>query len=198
MTYSDSLLFTTKPLCDVLHAQFDSARKEIDAIPMNGFLANSDHLIAKSIYRKMEIRPLQIDQKRVTRTEVNKAPLKKEDDEEKMPISAVILEVAVPYTGETGLWHLRPNTFLLKPLHGKIVPSESEDQAGTLYFTIEPPPSEIQGDWVHQEIENYLGMIEKHLGWIKRDLDAHQPQLRDEINRQIKQRRERLGQIQRV
>jgi len=90
----------------------------------------------------------------------------------------------------------RPLTF--NPPRGDYSSQRGNDQAGTLRFKMEFTQGEYTGDAINQEVERNLKSIEDYIGWIKRDIESHNPQLQNEIRSKVAQRRERLGIIQSV
>jgi hypothetical protein len=199
MILSDYLLFNHSSLGDALRAQLASVTKEVDGISKDQFLSNSDEQIIEHVCSKMEIVPLIIYRDRMSLTEPQETKTERRDPfGDLIRIPVIRIDLAIPYTGESDLWKMQPSTFTFNPPRGDYSSQRGNDQAGTLRFKMEFTQGEYTGDAINKEIEGNLKSIEEYLGWIKRDIESHNPQLQNEIRRHVAQRRERLGTIQNV
>jgi len=199
MILSDNLLFNQANLSDALRVQLAAVTKEVDGISKDQFLANSDEQIIDHVYSKMAIAPLVIYRDQMSLTEPQESRTERRDtfgDPIRIPV--IKTDLTIPYSGESDLWKMQPSTFTFNPPRGDYSSQRSNDQAGTLRVKLEFTQAGYTSDAINQEVERNLKSIEDYLGWIKRDIESQNPQLQNEIRRQVAQRRERLGTIQSV
>ncbi len=199
MNISDNQLFNSGYLHHALQAQLGAVIKEVDGISRDQFLNNSDEQIVDHVFSKMAIAPLVIyrDQMRLTDPQETRKERRGRVGD-LISISAIQTDLIIPYSGDSGLWKLQPSTYTYNPPRGDYSPQRGNDQVGTLRFKMEFPQGEYTSDAINQEVERNLKSVEDYLVWIKRDIESHNPQLQNEIRRQVTQRRERLGTIQSV
>ena len=197
MIVSDNLLFNQATLSDALRAQLVSVTKEVDGLSKDQFLVNSGEQIIEHVYSKMVIAPLVIYRDQMSLTEPQENRTERRDpfgDLIRLPV--IRTDLTIPYTGESDLWKLQPSTFTFNPPRGDYSSQRGNDQTGTLRFKMEFTQGEYTSDAINHEVERNLKSIDDYLGWIKHDIESHNPQLKNEIRRQVAQRRERLGTIQ--
>ncbi len=199
MNRSNELLFSQKRLGDARRGQLASIRQEVDSISKVKFQANNDEQVTEHIYSKMEITPITIYRDQASLSEPKETSFTRQSMlDETIQDAGVEIVLYIPYTGESDLWGMQPNTYNHSPPRGSVESKRGNDQAGILKIYLEYYQQEFQGDKVNQEVEKALSSIEQYLGWIKRDIEAHNKQLKNEISRLVRQRRERLGAIQDV
>ncbi len=199
MIVSDNLLFNQATLSDALRAQLVSVTKEVDGLSKDQFLVNSDEQIIEHVYSKMVIAPLVIYRDQMSLTEPQENRTERRDpfgDLIRLPV--IRTDLTIPYTGESDLWKLQPSTFTFNPPRGDYSSQRGNDQTGTLRFKMEFTQREYTSDAINHEVERNLKSIDDYLGWIKHDIESHNPQLQNEIRRKVAQRRERLRIIQSV
>lgn len=193
------MLFNHASLSDALRAQLAAVTKEVDGISKDQFLVNLDEQIIDHVYSKMAIAPLVIYRDQMSLTEPQETRTERRNPfGDLIRIPVIRIDLTIPYTGESDLWKMQPSTFTFNPPRGDYSSQRENDQAGTLRFKMEFTQGEYTGDAINQEVERNLKSIEDYIGWIKRDIESHNPQLQNEIRRQVAQRRERLGTIQSV
>lgn len=200
MIVSDNLLFNQAILGDALRAQLAAVTKEVDGISKDQFLANSDDQIIDHVYSKMAITPLEIHRDLMNLTEPQESRVKRTDPYigRRYEAHVICTSLSITYTGESDLWKMQPSTSTFNPPRGDYSPQRGNDQTGTLRFKMEFTQGEYTSDAINNEVERNLKTIEEYLGWIKHDIESHNPQLQNEIRRKVAQRRERLGIIQSV
>ncbi|MEA4811888.1 MAG: hypothetical protein VB108_04890 [Anaerolineaceae bacterium] len=199
MIVYDNLLFNQATLSDALRAQLSAVIKEVDGLSKDQFLVNSDEQIIEYVYSKMVIAPLVIYRDQMSLTEPQENRTERRDpfgDLIRLPV--IRTNLTIPYTGESDLWKMQPSTFTFNPPRGDYSSQRGNDQTGTLRFKMEFTQGEYTSDAINNEVERNLKTIEEYLGWIKHDIESHNPQLQNEIRSKVAQRRERLGIIQSV
>jgi hypothetical protein len=199
MNRSDDLLFSKKSLNVALRGQLASISQEMDAISKDQFQANSDEQVTEHIFSKMVISTIVIYRDQITRSEPRETKFQQKSTlDETIQVPSVEMVLSIPYTGESDLWVMQPSTYTHNPPRGSVEPNRRNDQEGVLKIRLEYYQQEFQSDKVNQEIEKAITSIEQFLEWIKRDIEAHNKQLKNEISRLVSHRRERLGTIQEV
>jgi len=199
MIVSDNLLFNQATLSDALRAQLLAVIKEVDGLSKDQFLVNSDEQIIEHVYSKMVIAPLVVYREQMSLTEPQENRTERRDpfgDLIRLPV--IRTDLTIPYTGESDLWKMQPSTFTFNPPRGDYSSQRGNDQTGILRFKMEFTQGEYTSDAINHEVERNLKSIDDYLGWIKHDIESHNPQLKNEIICQVVQRRERLGKIQSV
>jgi hypothetical protein len=108
-------------------------------------------------------------------------------------IAGVRITVSVPFSGDANLWQCRPSTYTLTPPRGHVRASH-DNNGGHLEIVLERPSDSLgDGSEVKREIEGMLSSIRGYLDTIKKDVDAHNRQLRAHIQQCVTNRRARLG-----
>jgi len=193
MIVTDNYLFSKSDLFNVLRNQISSVQNEVDSISKDQFISNSDDQIAEYIYSKMEIVPLVIYPDRAVLSGPREIRLNRQHlFGHRIHPPGVETELSLPYTGESDLWECRPSSFSSVFPRGDVIPQRGNEQTGTLKIKFQYQQGDFQDDIVNQEIAECIASINKYLGWIKRDVEAHNQQLKNEVLRSVKLRRERL------
>lgn len=194
------LLFYGNDLSDVLRANLERAKSDVDQIPESQFIHSSDGDIVEHVYSKREVVPIELheDQKELdtqetqvdVRHDFNRAIL---DKSRPCMIAGVRITVSVPFFGDANLWRCQPSTFTLNPPRGHVRASH-DNNGGYLEIVLERPSDSLgDGGEIKQQIEGTLSSIRGYLGDIKRDMDAHNRQLRVHVQQCVTNRRARLG-----
>lgn len=200
MIVTENILFYRNSLSDILRAQIVLVTKEVDSISTDQFIANSNEQIIDHVFSKMAITPLILFRDQMSLSEPVEATAKRRDPFERgfFEVHVIRAVLSIPYSGESDLWKMQPSSFTTTFPRGDYSSQRGNDQAGILQFTLEFTQAEYKSEAIQNEIDRNLELIEKYLGWIKRDIDSNNPQLLSEINQRVTQRRERLGIIQSV
>lgn len=200
MIISDNLLFHEAQLSDVLRAQLATVTKEVDKLSEDQFLANSDDQIIEYVFSEMAIDPLVIyrDQMSLAKPQEDRKVQVDSFTGQEYEVPVIRMLLSIPYTGESDLWKMEPSTFKFNPPRGDYSPQQGNEKAGILRFEIEFTQGGYTNEAIKNDVEQNLKSIDDYLGWIKHDIESHNPQLKNEIIRQVVQRRERLGKIQSV
>jgi len=194
---SENLLFSGQHLSEVLRGHLASAQQEVDKISKKHFQTNEDDQIVEHVYSKMEITPLAAHPGSAEITEPRETRFQRPGIlEEVIYVKGVELDYSLPYTGESDLWKHRPSTYSLNPPRGSVIPDRTNDQVGILQMKLVYGDGDFKPENVNAEIERANQSISDCLVTVERDIVAHNQQLRTEISRLVKQRRERVGGIQ--
>jgi hypothetical protein len=200
MRERSDLLFYGNDLSAVLRANLENAKNDVDQIPERQFIHSSDSDIVEHVYSKREVLPLELheDQKEMdsqetqvdVRHDFNRAIF---DKSRPCMIAGIRITVIVPFSGDANLWRCQPSTFTLNPPRGHVRASR-DNNGGHLEIVLERPSDSLgDGGEIKREIENTLRSVQNYLGNMKRDVDAHNKQLRAHIQQCAANRRARLG-----
>lgn len=194
------LLFYGNDLFEVLQANLEQAKTDVDQIPTSQFTHSSDGDIVDHVYSKREVVPIELheDQKEMdtqetqvdVRHDLNRDIL---DTSRPCMIPGIRITVSVPFSGDANLWRCQPSAFTRNPPRGH-VRTPHDNNGGRLELAVERPSDSLgDGKEIKRDIEGTLSSINGYLDRIKRDVDAHNQQLRTHIQQCVTNRRARLG-----
>ncbi len=194
------LLFYGHDLSDVLRANLEGAKTDLDQIPETQFIQSSDSDIVEHVYSKREVIPLELyeDQKEMeiqetqvdVRHDFNRAIF---DKSRPCMIAGLRITVIVPFSGDANLWRYRPSAFTLNPPRGQVRVSR-DINIGHLEIVLERPSDSLgDGGEIKREVESTLRSVQNYLSNIRGEVDAHNKQLREHIQEYTANRRTRLG-----
>ena len=154
-----------RDLDSVLRWKIESLQQVVDGLPELIFKDKSDEEIATLIQTQESIVPLQLDFDAATPS-VRETQVEVSDYFSKGAVRVAGLEgkKAVPFTGDAGLWDLRPNPYDMNPPRGEVRPEqlivgiavrESESEQVAAYL------SEVLAR-VETYIERQTSQIERH------------------------------------
>ena len=193
----DNVLFHKGDLSVTLRNQVAQIPIKVDAIPRDQFLASSEEDIFENIIAQVEIDPLVIYEDRMemeskeTKSDVSGS---KErvffGDRGPIYVDAVEITISIPFTGDPGLWDLRPDHWTSGFPHAKIHQS-GKDSIGflTIVFTqIKDEPSNKIKSGFDEELER----IRIYLKSQKQQVESFNASLPGYIQGAIKARKEKL------
>jgi len=197
---TSEVLFCSNDLSDTLSANLEQAKKDVDQISEGRFLHSGDEEIIEHVFSKREVIPLTLHE---DRTSVDRQETQVDVRHDRMRIvldanrpclvHGVRITVTVSFEGDPTLWHCRPNEFNLNPPSAYV--SATQGECGGHIEIILEYPSDKAGDAeaIKKTIERILANIRWYLEIIRKDVEAHNQQLRNHIGQRVKQRRERLA-----
>jgi hypothetical protein len=100
------------------------------------------------------------------------------------------LVLVVPYEGEIGIFTLRADSSSMNP------PRVLRLNPGELHLAVDHPPSD--GAAVRARFDEQIAKIEQYLGWSRRQIDAHNQRIRDEVPGMVEARCEELRATRRL
>lgn len=133
-----SYLFQNSGISHVLDAHASQCRQKVDAIPRDRFLATPADDLVEFIVADLTIEPLVIYEDRMTReqSEINIDvagwPGRYTRSNGPCLVPGIRVVVSLPYSGDSNLWNIRPNTFSTMPPFGDV-------GAGVLEMKFESP-----------------------------------------------------------
>jgi hypothetical protein len=170
------LLFDDGPITDALVSQRRKALAAVDAMPADAMLASPLGELAEEVMAVYRIPPLVIDWDRKT---VDVAQVQVRLDANRTAAGTSVTYF-IPYSGATGLFHLRPTAHRGTPPSGIVRPGEL-----LLTHTAAPvEPSNAQRDLAVVEIS-----VRRWVGRINQDVERFSRDLADEVEARLATRR---------
>jgi len=196
---SDILLFSQYSWLNFFNNNFTKAKKLVHEIPKDQFRSNTDEQVIAHVYSKTELIPITIYRDKAVLSDPIETNIKDKNMFDQL-ITKDLVEIAlsIPYSGDSKLWVVMPNRYDHNPPQGTISPERGDKQVGTLKVKMLFPQNKFQPEVVNQEIEKYFYSLERYVSWINNDVEKHNEQLKFEITKQVKERREKLGEIQKT
>lgn len=197
MNRRDNLLFYRGDLSETLRSQIAQIPNKVDTIPKNQFLASSEEDILENIITQVEIDPLVIYEDRMEQepreTKIDVSGSKERvffGDRGPIYVDAVEITISVPFTGDTGLWNLRPGHYTSVFPHGDIRQPKN-DGIGFLIIVFTQPKDEPTNK-IKSCFDEELERIRKYLKSQKGQIDSFNASLPGYIQGAIKARKEKL------
>lgn len=163
-------LFHEGNLSDTLDKHSQGAGKKVDSIPRDLFLATPLDDMVQNIVLEMTVTPLTIYEDRMTREQtetkidVTGRPGRFTLTNGPCLVPGIHVTIRLPFTGDTLLWRLRPNTFSSVLPHGVV-------KGSSLEMTFEMPlAQDLQG--IKKALDENLDLIKKHIGWQSPTVEA--------------------------
>ena len=199
-TFPDLLFFGTD-LSQVLSANIEQAKKEVDEIPQNQFVHSSDQEIVDHVFSNREVIPLLIhgDQMTMeapqeTQVDVSRDPRRYiRDTSRPFLIPGVRVSVRVPFEGDPELWRCQTSRSTLNPPRANVHTGD-RNRLGFLEIVGEWPCDTEDGEEAFKrELDSALSSIRDYLEWSRKQVEGHNNHLQSQIKQAVEHRRQRLG-----
>lgn len=195
-----NLLFHKGDLHQTLQGNFELAKKEVNALSEQQFLAASDDEIVEHVFSKREVMPLALREDRMQHeTRETEVDVRHDfqravfDPSRPCLVAGTHVTVSVPFEGDAWLWTCQPDRYTLNPPRAHVRTGHN-DSGGHIEIVCEYPSDAIgDGTSIKREIDRTLANIKEYLVWSCHDVSAHNKQLRDHIRQYTVYRRQRLG-----
>ncbi|MFQ5714940.1 MAG: hypothetical protein ACE5GU_12990 [Candidatus Scalinduaceae bacterium] len=200
MRGSSDYLFTEYDLYSTLQNNLERAKREVDMIPENQFLHNDDDTLTEHVFSKMEILHIELfeDDKEMeqqeTQIDVSHDIMRGVFDRSRpCLIPGLQITVSIPFTGDTNLWKCKPSTYTLNPPRAQVQTDYRDTNRGHLNLVFRKPSDTVgDGQAIRNELCTAIRDIQTWLGYIRKDVEAHNKQLESTIRQAISARRDRL------
>lgn len=184
-------LFSSADLRNILESQSHAMMQEIEKMDANRLLNTSPADLSIYLAEKYTIQVPSLDVEAWSASDHETQIDVRYDTNRWIPnrsrpayVPGQCIEVEVPIRGEVELLYARASTFSSNPPRAKI-----RNQSLILEFKV--PHDGPQRD-IRQEIDQVLAEINKHLGWIERDMAGFNKGLQQVADQAISARRERI------
>jgi hypothetical protein len=197
MRRRDNLLFYEGDLHGTLDNHTRQISEKVNAIPKDQFLSTPEEDLVEHVYAELHIEPLtlyedsmEMDQHEVQIDVSGYRDRNPFGDRGPIYVQGVRIMVSVPFTGESVLWKLRPNSFQSVFPRADIRESRG-DQAGSVELVFEQP-SDAQPEQLKQHLDSELKSIRFYVDAQRAQVEQFNNTARDNIRRAIQARKERL------
>lgn len=152
------ILFCEGDLDATLRNHSDTISAKIDAIPKDQFLATPEDDLVEHVYAQLEVEPIVLheDLMEMEQFETKVDVSRNRDrnpfgDRGPIYVPGVLVEVSIPYTGDSNLWKLTPNRW-------QSVFPRAELKPGHLVIVI-GQPTDAPPDRIKQNLDNEIKCI---------------------------------------
>lgn len=187
---SEGLLFVTHDLNYSLGRTMQSMRDEVEGLGENRLLNTAQEDLKRYLVEKYGVTPITLlrDQWYADHQDVQVDVCHDQRrwiDDRSRPfmIPGERVEVRIPFQGEAELFYAKANTFTFNPPRATI----EKNELVLRYDTPSDQPRDIR-----PLVDRTLAEIERHLGWQRSMIDAHNVALPTSAEQAIQQRRARL------
>jgi hypothetical protein len=189
----DGLLFTEGELRTALEHQADRMRAAIEAVPEEHLLQAEVEEWAAALADEFQVEApeLQVDQMYREPAKEIKVDVSQDPGRYFSPnttdhrIAGYRVVVRVPFTGDKGVFELRPNQFTFNPPRARV---DGNDLAVTLDY-----PHDKQPD-IDVEANGTIGTVQQWLGWARGEIESFNRTLEQHARSTIAGRRQRIEQ----
>jgi len=187
---SSGLLFVTHNLGQMLQATMQSMRQEVEGLDENRLLNTSPEDLKNYLVKKYGVTPITLRRDdwyadhREVKVDVRHDQMRWIDDRSRPALVAgERIEVRIPFDGESELFYARANTSTMNPPRAVI----EKNEIVLHYDSPADQPSNVR-----PLVDQTLAEIERHLGWQRGMIDAHNRALPHSATEAIERRRSRL------
>jgi len=186
----DILFCRNGDLRDYFEKVKSRAKSEIEELDTNYLLNTSELDLVKYLVDKYSLDPpiLEADKKYIANQsevdiDVSGDPLRPIFDRSKpFYIKGISITVAIPFSGDSLFFGLKPATFTSNPPRGEIVGNEVHLN----YQQVEPNAQVLKN-----EIDRKIRDIQEYLGWVKRDIDVFNREIEPFVREVVRRRKEK-------
>jgi len=198
MSYGDrDLLFYEGDLGETLRQRALRIQQKVDSIPQDQFLSSPDDTLVQHIVPEFHIEPLTLYEDRMvmeqheTRVDVSRDwdrnPF---GDRGPIHVSGIQVSISIPYTGDPGLWKLRPSTWQSTFPRASVTPTD-RDGVGHVKLTASQP-SDAGPERLKQFVDNTLRDIRFYIENQRRQVEQENQTVERRVREAIQARRTRL------
>jgi hypothetical protein len=194
-------LFRHGSLQDALARNEDEAKKLVNELSDVDFSNANDQEILESVLSQKEVLPVQLysESKSLNHKDIQVNPRQHkdiffylDDDEFPRPVPGFRFILEIPFSGDPGIFKLRPSQIGMKYPHAEVLPNHSKD-GGFVKRIFEYPVVNGLDLRIKNEIDSLVGEIQGYLDVANSDVERHNLKLRQVILAAIEERRNRLS-----
>lgn len=182
-----SRLFQAGDLLGFLRSQVEKAAAEIDNLDSDYVLNVSLDDLASHLADSYNIEPISLLRDQIHIGDNGHTTLDMSHDPRYfgggLAVPATFVKFVVPFTGNPVLFRFRPSTYNYNPPSAEVVGNELHLR----YTSIEHDPTRLRTSF-----ESALGNIEQLLGWARKDIELHNPQIVQVIKQRLNYRKEKF------
>jgi len=201
---SNGYLFCDHDLFAVLESNTKTAIDAVEGIPEKQFERASDEELMEHVYSIHAIQPIEIYQHEMemeqeeTQIEVSRDPMRSffgSNSHGPIYVPGLLVTVSFPFIGNADLWRCKPSTSTTCPPRAIIRRDRNGKENGFVDVHVAKPSDSVgDGTYFKNQIDKTVDDIQEWVGWIASDIAAHNAKLKQRIEQQVRNRRERLAQ----
>ena len=191
-------LFSDGDLFAALEGHFAKIDDKVNAIPERQFLKTDDDAVVEHVASELEVQPIELhedaktmEHRETTVDVTGRFEYFARPGEGPVLVPGLEVTVSVPFTGDPGLWKLRPSQWRTTFPCGQ-VRRPGNDGVGYLDITLKQP-SKTEPDAFKHGLEATLGDVRFYLASQRKQVEQNNQQLRDRVRQAVVTRRERLA-----
>jgi len=180
---NSDLLFYTYDLRGTLENTLKSAFSEIDSYQSDYLLnVNIDDLL-EHLYDKYAGEYLELHTDKIELCDHGETTSKINDYGSMITIKSNYYVFAIPFTGDKNLFLCKASTFTFNPPKGRVVGNE-------LHLTFSK--RDYDGEALKQALKRDVDTIERHVEWVKGDVEQHNTNLKSRLLARLNERKAKL------
>lgn len=193
-------LFYRNDLRATLQGNLKQAKLAVDNLPERDFLHSSEEEVVEHVFSTFEAFPLELHADQVQMdTHESEIDVRHDfaravfDKSRPCMVPATKVVVSVPFSGDAALWNCKPSTYTLNPPRANVRTGRGADEHGEIEIVmVEPTDSVGDGSKFNTELDSTLSSIRGYLGNIRKEVEAHNRELREHIQKSVASRKSRL------
>ncbi len=198
MSYRErKYLFSDGDLDNVLRQLQLKIREKVDSIPQNQFLSTPDETLVQHVVAELHIEPLTFyEDRKVMDQHETKVDVSGDWDRAISPkrgpfnVPGIEITISIPYTGEQGLWKLRPNPSR-STFPSASITTPGGDGVGYVNLTVSQA-SDRGPERLKQHVDSTLDDIRFYLENQRRQIEQWNQALEGQVRAAMQTRRTRL------
>jgi hypothetical protein len=199
MAYRDQpYLFYKGDLAESLRQNAQRIQQKVDSIPQDQFFLASDETLVQHIVPEFQIVPLTLYEDRMvmdereTRVDVSRDRDRNLfGDPGPIYVSGIEVTISIPYTGDQGLWKLRPNRWRTTFPRASVTSPAGRDGVGYVKI-VASLPSDADPERLKVLVDNTLSDLRFYIDSQKRQIEQENQSLERRVREAIQARRTRL------
>jgi hypothetical protein len=189
----DKLLFSTGELRQALEHQAKLTRAAVEAVPEEHLRQADGDEWAAALAEEFKVETPELRVEEVYREPVQDVKVDGSYDRGRYfsptttdrRIAGYRVVVRIPFSGDAGVFELRPNSFTYSPPQGSVV---GDELALTIEYAHDTKPD------IDAQVNGFVGSVQQWLGWARSEIDALNSGLEAEAQGAIAARRTRIQQ----
>lgn len=194
---NEDYLFSQYELTSQIMEAPKKAKKLVDNIPKDQFLANSVDDLVTHVSSQLKYNSLVLYEDRTVQStdeielDVTNDPYRNAFGRSgPVKVNAIRVTITIPYTGDFTLWQAQPNVYGSVTPTGQVVQPD-HDGIGYLKIIVEQPYDDPNEN-VKKAYKRSLDLIKRSIGAQKVQIDNHNETIEVEVRKHIEDRRQRL------
>lgn len=179
---NDDLLFFSVEWHRAVEGQKQGAKKRAEGLTWEQFQKSSEDDLVAQIVEAFSLVPPTVTPENI---EVSQREVDLQVDGWRGPVSrkGTAIDVRLPFTGDEGMFKLRPSSFDSNPPRGRV-------RGAYLVFTVQG--IELSADQVRADIDRWVSAVQKYLGYQHESVKGFAEELRRVTESAVAERKKKL------